>query len=162
MVQAGERTGNAPLLPPLIAAATRRVPRGRARCAPPPCHVLRAPDSEDRLAVRPRSAAFQDASGMVLPSPSGEMPWFFRLRLREMPWDERMSGKSTPKGCRHKAWGFSPRNEPPQKSVSPEGAQAGTWPDREIGPAEALAPEDACRAAPRVEHARSEILKGRI
>src|SRR3954470_14490730 len=35
MVQAGERTGNAPLLPPFIAAATRRVSRGREGCAPP-------------------------------------------------------------------------------------------------------------------------------
>jgi hypothetical protein len=33
MVQAGERTGNAPLLPPFIAAAALPVPRGRDRCA---------------------------------------------------------------------------------------------------------------------------------
>src|SRR3954451_8638532 len=36
MVQAGERTGNAPLLPPFLAAATLQVPGGRDRCAPPP------------------------------------------------------------------------------------------------------------------------------
>src|SRR3954471_6647500 len=30
----------------------------------------------------------------------------------------------TPKGCRHVAWGFSPRNEAPQPTQSPEGAQA--------------------------------------
>src|SRR3954453_6769757 len=29
----------------------------------------------------------------------------------------------TPKGCRHVAWGFSPRNEAPQPTQSPEGAQ---------------------------------------
>jgi hypothetical protein len=35
-VSAGERTGNAPRLPPFFAAATFQVPRGRDPCAPPP------------------------------------------------------------------------------------------------------------------------------
>src|SRR5436305_1549193 len=44
MVQAGERTGNAPLLPPFFAAATLQVPRGRGpvcAAAPPTNYFVR-------------------------------------------------------------------------------------------------------------------------
>jgi len=37
---------------------------------------------------------------------------------------KRVSRKPTPEGCRHVAWGFSPRNKAPQPTQSPEGAQA--------------------------------------
>ena len=37
---------------------------------------------------------------------------------------KRVSRKPTPEGCRHVAWGFSPRNKAPQPTQSPKGAQA--------------------------------------
>src|SRR4051795_2321217 len=64
MVQAGERTGNAPLLPPFFAAATLRVPCGRDRCAPPSCNLIRAVDPE--VSIRGLQSRTVDAASTQL------------------------------------------------------------------------------------------------
>src|SRR3954467_1948901 len=61
MVQAGERTGNAPRLPPRFAAAALRGPRGRDPCARPPPRRSRPP----RL-VAPDAAAGRLAPRAVI------------------------------------------------------------------------------------------------